>query len=103
MILDPADTQSRAFDVIQNAREIGMQFALDLRREAWGAVLRAEHKVREDAGQGLRHAGRVSLSDRKERKEAAGVGGDAPGYRSPSGRDEGGVVAFRLTQPGGLG
>lgn len=51
MIIYTSDTQRRAFDVVEHAGEVGVQFLLNLRGEGALTMLCAENEVRENAGQ----------------------------------------------------
>ncbi len=51
MIFHTADAQSRALNVIKHTCEVGVEFLLDVGGEARSAMLGAEHKMCEEAGQ----------------------------------------------------
>ena len=55
MIGDATNAQRRAVDIVERAREVGMQFRADFRRDHRFTVSRTEDQVDQDAGKGLGH------------------------------------------------
>jgi hypothetical protein len=57
MIRHPAGLERRRFQVVQDARHVGVEARADFRGDGWFTVFRAEDQMNQNFGKRLGHAG----------------------------------------------